>query len=541
MLEKALPGVALLLSTVLLASCATVDIAVPVVIDGSFDDWETAPHEFEDDPADAPDGFVAFGAVLIKHDRDAVYFMIEVGRTVTAQRLDGTISLLLDVDGRVDTGANEFGMDGVDVVLEFPLPNETNPGTPGAGIKLRVAGSLSEEVRLNAYSVGFVLAPVHAGDRFEMRIERRGAIGPTPPLFQSSGVSAKFVAVDLQDNLVDETEVYSCSFRATAKTARRDASGIAPLRRLVGTDLRIVTWNVSRSDFVENPDPFSRVLAALRPDVIILDEIPPELTDEMFKEFLNRTFIGNGWNFHIGPDGVSQRTAIASTFDIAPVEHFRKVEYTEQDVQQIVSLNERVGTIHSREGAADRVRAWLDSTVPASAVLVQTADGTIMVGGVDLQCCGGYKTAEDERRKIEAARVNEAVRSAVREGNVDAVVLGGDYNLVGDPEVLAIAGRDADPAGGDLVRVRAYQIDGLTDTTWANPDEPFVPGRLDYLLYSRKSLALKRGFVLDSSDLAPRWQAYYGVRAGDTAEASDHSPVVGDFQWLQHAIKEHSH
>lgn len=527
------PRVLALLAVALLTACATIDNAPPVVIDGNFDDWTSATEEFTDDPSDSPTGFVDFGAVKIRHDRDAVYFMVEVGRTVTAQRLNGTISLLLDIDGKVDTGTTEFGMDGVDVVLEFPLPNEKNPGTPGAGIRLRAAGKAAKEARLNAYSVGFVLAPVHASDRFEMRIERRGPIGPTPHFFQGTEFSAKLFAVDLDGNPVDETMVFRHSLRGAAESARRDASAIDPLRRLVGTDLRIVTWNVSRRAFVENPDPFSRTLAALRPDVIILDEIPPETTDDIFREFLNRTFIENDWNFTIGPDGTDQRTAIASRLPLSTVEHFERVEYDENSVQQIASLSER-------EGAAEQVRAWLDTPVPVFGALVKTGDGTIMVGGVDFQCCGGYKTVEDERRKVEAALVNDAARRTLQKGGVDAVVLGGDYNLVGDPEVLAIIGHEADPAGGDLVRVPAIQIDGLTDATWANADEPFVPGRLDHLLYSSKSLALKRGFVLDSSGLSPRWQAYYGVRAGDSADASDHFPVVGDFQWIQHALKTHS-
>jgi hypothetical protein len=118
---------------------------------------------------------------------------------------------------------------------------------------------------------------------------------------------------------------------------------------------------------------------------------------------------------------------------------------------------------------------------------------------------------------------------------VDGVIVGGDFNLVGDPAVLSITGGNAAPDGGSLERVRALQIDGLTDATWANPDEPFVPGRLDNVLFSPASLAVKRAFVFDSSDLAPRWQSYYGVRPGDNADASDHLPVVVDFQWIDNA------
>jgi endonuclease/exonuclease/phosphatase family metal-dependent hydrolase len=131
---------------------------------------------------------------------------------------------------------------------------------------------------------------------------------------------------------------------------------------------------------------------------------------------------------------------------------------------------------------------------------------------------------------IEVEGVNAAAATTISDARVDATILTGDFNLVGDPVVLELAAAGLDN-GQPLKRARALQLDGLSDATWANPQEPFVPGRLDHILYSASSLELLRAFVFDSSDLSGRWLAYNGLSAEDSSAASDHMPVVADFKW----------
>ncbi len=511
----------------LFVSCATVDQRPGVVIDGSFDDWASTAPALNDATDDAPVGFVDFGSVKIRHDRDAVYFLVNVGRIVTAQRLPGTVSLLLDVDGDANTGTSEHGLDGVDIVLEFPLPNERMPGTPGAGIRLRAlsnGGRTSEP--LNAYSVGFLLAPVHAGNVFEARIDRRGAIGPTPPLFQGERFHGKFVAMDLDNKHVDSTEVFSHALtRTTASRTPTADPSIDPLRRITGTDFRILFWNVSRGAHIRNPEPFARILGAVRPDIVVFDEVPPTTNAEEIARFLQEAFIMDSWNVSFGKGGNDQRTIIASQMPVETAEPFRSVPWADNAVDVLVAMS-------PGPDAEVKAREWLGETVPTNGALVDTADGRLLVAGFDFQCCGGYETIQDRRRILEAEAVNGALRRTVASTKVDGVIAGGDLNLVGDPAVASIMSSEAAPDGSDLQLARALQLDGLSDATWASPDEPFVPGRLDVVAYSKGSLAVKRAFVFDSSDINQRWQAYYGVRAGDNPDASDHFPIVVDFQWV---------
>lgn len=501
----------------LIASCASNGHGSHVVIDGEFDEWSETPV-VASDPADSPDGFLDFGDIRVRHDRDAVYMLVEMGKVLTPQRLPGTVSILLDVDGRSNTGYQEGGLDGVDLIFDFPIPNAKSPGTPGAGVRLR-----SKHERLNPYSLGVGLAPVHSGDRIEFRFNRRGPLGTTPPIFFAPTFRAKLVAVDLAGILVDETPVFAYKLEPTNATSRRTSNGHNPIARNEAADFRILCWNVSRNKMFETPKAFGRILVALRPDVIILDEVSDKGSLEKVRAIISEAFLSNDWNVYFGPGGSDQRTVVATRQPLAGAAAFSPVTWPEGALEELAAM--RTGP-----DALDKTRTSLGGSVPAGGALVTMGARSLLVAGVDLHCCGGQQTIEDRRRMVEARAVNAAAASTAASSSVDAVIIAGDFNLVGDPAVLAIAAEGLDK-GQPLSRARALQLDGMTDATWANPDEPFVPGRLDHILYSASSLELLRAFVFDSSDLSGRWLAYNGLSAEDSRGASDHMPVVADFRW----------
>ncbi|MGK2856811.1 MAG: endonuclease/exonuclease/phosphatase family protein [Thermoanaerobaculia bacterium] len=501
----------------LLGSCASGRYGNQVVIDGEFDEWKDVPV-VASDPADAPDGFLDFGDIRVRHDRDAVYMLVEMGKVVTAQRLPGTVSILLDVDGRSSTGYEESRLDGVDLIFDFPIPNAKSPGTPGAGVRLR-----SKQERLNPYSLGVGLAPVHAGDRIEFRFNRRGPLGTTPPIFFSPTFRAKLVAVDLEGKLVDETPTFTYKLTPTSATARRTSNGHNPIARAKDTDFRILCWNVSRTNLFEMPKAFGRALVALRPDIIILDEVSDKGSLEQVREIISEAFLSNDWNVYFGPGGSDQRTVIATREQLDAAAPFSPARWPEGAAEELAAL--RPG-----DDALEKARTWLGETVPTGGAIVTMNSRALLVAGIDMHCCGGHQTVEDLRRMIEARGVNAAAAATAATMKIDATIIAGDFNLVGDPSVLGAAGASLDN-GQPLARARALQLDGMTDATWANPDEPFVPGRLDHILYSSSSLVLLHAFVFDSSDLSGRWLAYNGLSAEDSRGASDHFPVVADFQW----------
>ena len=143
--------------------------ASPIVLDGRFDDWAQTPPVL-DDPADAPGAVVDLKHVRITHDSRFVHVLIDVDRPITLQRLDGTIELLLDLDGSPDTGQTVRGMRGVDAVVEMSPRDPQRPGRAGRGAAVSVPMDQpppGDRLRLSPYVIGFSAAPTHASDRFE--------------------------------------------------------------------------------------------------------------------------------------------------------------------------------------------------------------------------------------------------------------------------------------------------------------------------------------------------------------------------------------
>ena len=107
-----------------------------LAMDGQFDDWASVPVAMVD-PSDAPDAFVDVGEVRVSSDARFVYLLVDLGRVVNAQGLDGHAMILLDADGNPATGKAKHGLPGTDLIIDLTPPNTKNPGQPGVGMAIR--------------------------------------------------------------------------------------------------------------------------------------------------------------------------------------------------------------------------------------------------------------------------------------------------------------------------------------------------------------------------------------------------------------------
>jgi endonuclease/exonuclease/phosphatase family metal-dependent hydrolase len=149
----------------------------------------------------------------------------------------------------------------------------------------------------------------------------------------------------------------------------------------------------------------------------------------------------------------------------------------------------------------------------------------LLVVSAHLRCCGYAGSFEDRTRVVEADAIRRAITDAVASGRFDGVIVGGDLNLVGSRWPL-------DVLAENLQAVESLQLGGRSNTTWWDDHQPFLPGRLDFVLVTKASLSVLRSFVLDTRLLKTRWLRRHGLRAADTVGASDHLPVVVDFSWV---------
>jgi endonuclease/exonuclease/phosphatase family metal-dependent hydrolase len=482
----------------------------PIILDGQFDEWAAHPTVLVD-PADAGRGAVDLGAVKVAHDPTSVCFFVELGRRVNLQRLDGRLVLVLDQDGDSATGDAQHGLSGADLIIVFTPPDPKAPAKPGFGVAVRrFEEGVWKEIGPYAQPVAF--APTAASRSTEICIERDART--------LAGESFRFalVAYTPAGEVIDRTESVTVPLSAAPASAQPPESAEDPLRRAEGAALRIVAWNVERGGLTSKPEPFARVLRALRPDVLLLTELTDKESAEVIESWLRTHLAEEGedpqqaWEVLFGAGGGNLRTAVASRLPLKEVPALERITWSD---------------------GPDRAR-----DLRSAVALIEVGERRLLAAAIHLKCCGGMNTDEELTRLEEIQALRAALRQASLAGRqpsaarlTDALVIGGDLNLVGsfEPLELLIEGLDVD--GTDLAVARALQLDGRTAGTWRDPAQPFTPGILDYITFSDSSLTAQRAFVLDTRDLSEGWLRSHGLEAADTDHASDHLPVVLDLRW----------
>jgi endonuclease/exonuclease/phosphatase family metal-dependent hydrolase len=492
---------------ILLLGAAAVRAAPPIVLDGDQRDWTGRPVAVSD-PADAPGAPMDLGAVQVASDGAYVHWRIEVGTEQNLQRLPRSLEIALDADGDPRTGRREAGIEGVDLTVVMSPRDPQRPDEPGQGVTVRWAGAgppAPEEGRVNpAYALDWMSAPTHSSDWFEMRLRRGPAWPGGPSIFAGRSFSFLVRIVEADGRVIDTTEAVDVALAGPIAAAVPDAAGDRdPLARADGTTLRVVSWNTEYGGFFDNPRAFANVVRALRPDVLLLQEIPekhPAAELLAVLEDVAPAPEGTSWRLVYGEGGGPLRCAVASLQQLTPLAPVRLIPYPQRP----------------------------DRSVRVAGAIVHHRDRHVAVASIHLTCCGGLGEERDQRRQTEASLINAALRRAADYAPIDAVVVAGDFNLVGSPRPLALMAEGLDPDGSGLVPAEAVQLDGRSSTTWADPRQPFAPGRLDFVLYSRSSLELRRSFTFDSRDVPERWRDHHELNVDDTQAAADHLPLVVD-------------
>jgi endonuclease/exonuclease/phosphatase family metal-dependent hydrolase len=160
--------------------------------------------------------------------------------------------------------------------------------------------------------------------------------------------------------------------------------------------------------------------------------------------------------------------------------------------------------------------------------VVQSPAGPILAGSAHLKSGGSKGSREDEQRIAESEAINAALNTAAEAFPGAWRVIGGDMNLVGTRTPLETLARGADADGSDLAIAPAQVWGDTTFCTWSEAGNAFAPGRLDWILYSDSNAHSVEAFVLDTSRLQDGVLSRAGLLKGDSAEASDHMPVVVD-------------
>ncbi len=502
--------------------------------DGDFDDWAGVEAAVADPAGDAPAGSpVDLGAIFLQDDSRFLHILAELGGVVTAQGMRGSVEVVLDSDGDPDTGGFYGGVDGADLVVILSRPVAGASGDHGSGVGIRRIDARGTGPTESAGAVGLLLAPTHSSDRFEIRIERTGlksavksADSPDKPQVRGR------LRYLLLGSVADETAIFTHTL-ATEPGPDPPLLDAAAVAQEEGT-LRIVAWNVSSMSFRFNQDAFRRVVQALGPDVLLLDELPATIDLDDLKRFMNGVTRGtpgaDSWQWWLATGGGRQRTAVgARNLPLRGVAAMSRIEYEagalERWLTEVGDAAEAPGMASPSALAEAEARGGLSAT----GAWVEALGREILLVPVDLQSAGYDGSPRDRLRELQARTLNRAIQATLADNPDAGLVIAGDLNLVGSARPLAALRQGLGARGENLEVARPIRLRDRSLSTWRSTwgDDPFSPGRLDFLLYRGSTLTVARAFVFDAADLSAEARATLEVLAADT-EKSDHLPLVVD-------------
>lgn len=304
--------------------------------------------------------------------------------------------------------------------------------------------------------------------------------------------------------------------------------------------LRVLSYNVNWDSIFEPGDPqnhdlrtfskgqaFDRVIRALNPDIVCLQEINPERDPAQISARIER-ILGDGSTWQ----AVSTRdNVIATRFDL------------------------------EAEGYGLIPGSFVDN-VPQAAALVDLPDA--LYGPVDIfVICAHFKAGGSLGDILQRVRQGDMIMSNVRDlttpgGEFDVLpgtplLVMGDFNiyetddhehlhtlLTGDINREERYGPDFSPDwdGSALADAQpSHNGAGSEYYTWRDDQAFFETGLLDRIIYSDSVLSLSNSFILNTAALSPQALEQYGLQEYDVVLNPatgyfDHLPLVVDFAFL---------
>jgi hypothetical protein len=504
----------------------------PIVLDGDVGDWEGVP--IHSDPADATGAAVDLRLVSVAASERHLFLRIDLGKIVNIAALKGTVNVLLDADGNSVSGRTIYGLSGSDLGIELSA-------APGSGMYAYWIPSAPAEIHESpVYQAGLRVAPSYASREVELRIDRGASmpgVASSPILLAERAVVKVVFSEDLiarldfgtSRNIRDETapiEVTLPPYVPAPVLAADDPSPTAdPLARAVGTDFRVLTWNVS-GFAAQRREQVGQILRAIDADILMLGEIRGEVSVQEVTQWLQSVLGGDSPQWQVLFGQGTERSLVAVKGDVS--EAFGKVNYPLDELEALAPVLES----HSFATLDQLMQVFPDRGIGVTGAFATVGERRALVVSLDLTCCGDSPDSPQEaQRMIEARAVRSAIQQ-VPETEYGGVLVGGDLNLVATRGPLDTLRSGLDRNREALSAVNALDLDGQAGDTWRSVRSvgPFPPARMDWLLFGGSTLEERGGFVFDTRKLSPYWLAHHEL-AADFSLVSDHLPIVTDFAW----------
>ncbi len=457
----------------------------PITLDGNFDDWTLLAPAVTDPSGDGPNNGIDFARVWTANDHRFFFVRFETGKDVQGDEQQ-SMRLYLDTDLNAATGV-AYGGIGADLVWDFGLRSGTFRGA--------VVGH---------DDLGMLLAPTVSSTEFEIALRLDAVPASGLPLFPGSSV--RLILRDLASGGDRVPDAAALTVGIDPATTTDPALALG---RQQDEHVRIANYNVLNDGLFDGGSSeaaYERLLNAVDADVWVFNEVWDHSATQtaVRLEELLPAGIGRSWHAVKRDSGnvIVSRYPIVEDWAILP--------------------------------GARLTAARLD--------LAPDHDRDLLVIAAHLSCC-----TADVNRQEQADALIAFVRDAQTPGErIDLpldtpIVAGGDFNLVGWSRQLetlltgdifdeGLFGPDHAPdwdgSGFDLAP--STHTDQRVGYTWRNDFSSFLPGLLDFMFYTGSSVTLGNHYILDTRTMRSSTLTQYGLFAGDTLLASDHSMRVTD-------------
>jgi endonuclease/exonuclease/phosphatase family metal-dependent hydrolase len=466
--------------------------ALPIAIDGSYDDWTTGAVFLEDATGDVA-GLDLLN-LSVANDEKYLFLRLEIDEQVV---LTDNNDLTLFIDGD-NNGLTGLAINGIGAELELRFGDREGRFYFG-----------NSSTTISLEDVGLHSLPNFSNEVFEMAIARDAKPNGVAQLFTNNAIRIYIRNGVSGDKMPNQGQTFSFQFDEDAVTAFQPID----LHKISTNQIRLLTWNVLNDGLLDNARKpfFTKILKILQPDIITFNECW-DMTAGQAASYINAALpLGNlqSWKSVKLLDGniTVSRWPILQSWEIYPGHRLMAALIDLPDAQY---------------------------------------NKDFMVVNGHLRCCSA-----NSERQLEADAFAEFILDAkTNGGEIDLpegtpFVLSGDMNLVGwrkQYETLVKGdvvntnafgnGGPLDWDGTDLLDVVALQADQRMAHTWQEAGSQYPPSRLDFHFCSNSVLEVKKAFTLNTEIMSSQRLDVYGLGEADTRNASDHFPKVTDFDMI---------
>lgn len=455
-----------------------------IILDEEYEDWSEVPVLSGPKTSGLFNSFQAF------NDEAFFFFRLNTNNDIILQK-NNAVTLYMDTDNNPATGKS---VNGIGAEIEF-----------NCGERKGTAYYNGSQTAIGYPDLFMIVSPTISSRNFEVGIDRNSMIGGNK-IF-----SANQIKIVVKDGNSSEV-IPSATGAMTYTFGEYDFEDLPTYSiKKKSTDyLRVISHNVEFGGFfkAELKDKFERLYKAMNPDVIGFEEMHDNTTEQVVArmEEILPSPQGKSWNAAKVYDNIiATRYPIKAQYNCGPYANGAFVVDLRPDF-----------------------------------------DTDLLMIVAHPPCC-----ENDPERQNEVDAIMQLINDAKTPGGTISVaentpiVIVGDMNFVGLPNQLntLLTGDISDEAtfGSDFIP----DWDG-TDFEDSKPlvtnlpmtftqgngtySGAFSKGRLDFCIYSGSVLNEKNCYVFYTHSMPADTLTKYGLQIGDTEGASDHFPVVADFE-----------